>query len=109
MYIVPVTSAAEILRFAASRQEENWTYIIMGRPGPTGKTYTWDLLRKNGYNAIEISEDIFNLVEYRDDKNHFLVNDNAKRAIIVRNKILPAYADKWEKCRETIPNHRRDP
>lgn len=101
-------SPLDILRFAKAKEKlgENWTYIITGKTGPTGKTYTWGLLRRHGYNATEISEDIFSLVEYKDDKNHFLVNDMGRYAIIVRNKILPAYADKWRKRHETIPNHR---
>lgn len=87
-------SPLDILRFAGSRGDKSWTYIITGKTGPTGKTYIRDLLRRNGYNAVEISEDIFSLIEYKDDENHFLVNDGAKYAIIVRNKILPAYANK---------------
>lgn len=93
-------SPLDILRFAGSRGDRSWTYIVTGRPGPTGKTYTWDLLRRNGYHAIEISEDIFNLVEYKDDKNHFLVNDAAKYAIIVRNDIWPAAIDRKETTNE---------
>ena len=90
-------SDLDILRFAGSRGDRSWTYIVTGRPGPTGKTYLCDLLKRNRYHAIEISEDIFTLVEYKDDKNHVLINDAEKYAIIIKNKILPEYADRWSK------------
>ena len=90
-------SDLDILRFAKSRAKETWTYIVTGRTGPTGKTYLCDLLKRQGYHAIEISEDIFTLVEYKDGKNHFLINDAEKYAIIIKNRILPKYADKWVK------------
>lgn len=87
----------DVLRFAGSRGDRSWTYIITGRSGPTGKSHLCDLLKRNGYHAIEISEDIFSLVEYKDEKNHVLINDAEKYAIIIFNKILPKYADKWTK------------
>lgn len=87
----------DVLRFAEADVDKSWTYIIAGRPGPTGKSYLCDLLKRKGYNAIEISEDIVTLVEYKDDKNHILINDAKKYVIIIRNRILPKYADKWTK------------
>lgn len=78
----------DILRFAKTHADESWTYIITGRPGPTGKTYLWSLLKRNGYHAIEISEDIFSLVEYKDENDHVLINEAARYAIIIKNKPL---------------------
>lgn len=34
------------------------TYIILGKNGPTGKTYLADWLKKKDFNAIEITEDL---------------------------------------------------
>lgn len=87
----------DVLRFAEADVDKSWTYIIMGRSGPTGKSYICDLLKRNGYHAIEISEDIITLVEYKDNKNHFLVNDAKKYVIVIRNRILSKYVDKWSK------------
>ena len=67
----------------------NPTYIIMGRPGPTGKTWLRNELVKNGFNAIEISEDIFFLVNYRDDNNLIIVRGD--HVVIVLNQILEMY------------------
>lgn len=79
----------DVMRFAASRGDREWTYIITGRPGPTGKTYLYNMLKKNGYNAFEISEHMFSLVDYCDNKNHYLVDYAKKQVVIVLNKPLP--------------------
>lgn len=44
-----------------------------------------------------MSGDIFSLVEYKDEKNHVLTNDGEKYVIVILNKILPKYVDKWTK------------
>ena len=77
----------DVQRFASSRSKD-WTYMILGRRGPTGKTYLWDQLRKNGYNVIEITEDINPFIEYKDTKNHFFVYDSCKCVVIALNKPL---------------------
>ena len=48
------------------------TYIILGRPGPTGKTWVQKKLTDLGYIAIEISEGtaLSDSIEYKDDRNH---------------------------------------
>ena len=78
----------DVLRFAASRvnRKSKWKYIILGRPGPTGKTFLYNMLIRNGYDAVEISEDIFNLVDYKDNENHFEVNYRKKQVVIVMNE-----------------------
>ena len=64
----------------------DYTYIICGRSGPTGKTWLWNCLKEHGFNAIEISEDVIGLINYRDDKNHFIVNSANKSVLIILNK-----------------------
>lgn len=72
MYDWKPKSARDILRRAQqwSDMGEDRTFIICGKPGPTGKTWLWDALRKAGHNAIEISEGIGGFVDYRDNENH---------------------------------------
>ena len=65
-----------------------YTYIILGRPGKTGKTWLCNELRVHGLNAFEISEDIFDLVQYSDRENHFLINDYDKQVTIILNKAI---------------------
>ena len=65
---------------------EQYTYIILGKTGPTGKSRLCKELREAGYNAHEITESIFDLVEYNDDKNHFIIDENRMHAVIVLNR-----------------------
>lgn len=62
-------------------------FIIMGKSGPTGKSWLTYALRIHGFNAIEISEDISGLVDFKDDFNHF-IDDEYKKIVIVLNKSL---------------------
>lgn len=64
------------------------TYIILGKSGPTGKTRLWSELRKCGLNAIEISEQVYPIVDYSDDQNHYIERGLDHAVIIVLNKPL---------------------
>lgn len=77
-----------VARFAESRGKD-WTYIIFGRGAPTGKSYLRNRLVENGYNAIELSEDIAGIVDYRDQKNHYLIYEDRKLVVIILNQRLP--------------------
>ena len=62
--------------------------IIMGRSGRTGKTALLRRLANDGYYVTEISEQINELVIYKDDDNHVIVNENTGDTIIVLNRIF---------------------
>lgn len=64
------------------------TIIITGRPGPTGKTWLREELRAMGYNAFEISENLYMFVEYSDDKNHVTYDTRDNVIVVVLNKRL---------------------
>lgn len=76
----------DVLRFAGSRGDRDWVYIITGRPGPTGKTFLCQKLKQNGYNAFEISEVAAGVLDYKDNKNHYKVDYVNKQLLIVLNK-----------------------
>ena len=80
----------DVERFAKSRGKD-WTYIIFGRGGPTGKTHLCAELKRGGYNAIEITEEVYPFLEYRDERNHFLVYEQSKCLVIILNKPLPEH------------------
>jgi hypothetical protein len=65
---------------------KTFNYIILGRSGPTGKTTLCKYLNDNGFNATEISESIYHLLDYRDDKNHFIEDIMHKQIIIILNR-----------------------
>lgn len=67
---------------------ERKTYIILGRSGPTGKTWLWNELRKRGLNAIEISEQVYRFLDYNDNGNHCIESTFGDTEIIVLNKPL---------------------
>ena len=77
----------DLQRFAKSRGKD-WTYMIFGQGGPTGKSYLCNKLRENGYNAIEIAEDLNPLIDYRDKKNHYFIYEQNKCVVVILNKPL---------------------
>lgn len=71
-----------------TKNMKDYTFVILGRPGKTGKTWLCNELRFHGFNAFEISEDIYHLVKYNDDENHYIVNDVDKQVTIVLNRSI---------------------
>ena len=63
------------------------TYIIMGPSGPTGKTWLCNELNNHGFNAIEITDDIFQLVEYLHTEENYVRRDPCtKHTVIILNR-----------------------
>ena len=85
----------DVQQFASSRGKD-WTYIIFGKIGPTGKTYLRDRMRENGYNVIEITEELIPFVECVDSKNHYIVYEQNKCVVIVLNKPLIRKENRYE-------------
>lgn len=74
------------------------TVIIMGRPGPTGKTWLCENLTQKGFNAIELDLEHCKVdIQYHDNKNHYKIENhpfgNASTVYVVLNEILPQYRD----------------
>ena len=69
-----------------------YTFIILGKVGPTGKTWLLNRLRENGYRAIEITDAIYDLVDYKDDRNHIMEDELTDTVTIVLNHRLPSCA-----------------
>lgn len=85
---LPSMTPSRILRHIIGRKIDNaeeYVYVILGRTGATGKTWVCNGLKLNGFRAFEITEGIYNLVDYTDDKNHLIVDDINKTAMIVLN------------------------
>ena len=66
----------------------DYTYIILGRPGKTGKTWLCNELRAHGFNAFEISEDVIDFVRYKDEENHVIKNVYNKQVTIILNQAI---------------------
>ena len=100
MYDRTPKCADEILALARQREllDEKITYIICGKPGPTGKTWICRALKNRGFKAIELSEYLFRFADFRDDKNHmcdcgYSHADDSGVILIVLNKPLD---DMWK-------------
>lgn len=66
-------------------RNKEYEYLILGQVGPTGKTWLCDELRDRGFVAIEITQNIFDLVSFKDEKNHVRLDEFDKLCIIVLN------------------------
>ena len=67
---------------------KEYQYIILGRTGPTGKTWLYERLKERDYSVTELSEDINSFVLYRDFDNHIDIDHLNKRVTIVLNKAI---------------------
>lgn len=68
-----------------------YTVIILGRPGPTGKTWLATKLLEQGYRAIDISElpEVYRNITFREDckdEDYFGFDDDKKVVIVMLNK-----------------------
>ena len=66
----------------------NYTIIITGKAGPTGKTTLANNLKEKGYKAIEISEHIHRHVEYTHprDYNTLIIDISDQYILVILNK-----------------------
>lgn len=67
---------------------KEFTYIILGRSGPTGKTRLLKRLLDREFKAFEITESIFDVIDYTDANNHFIVDPYYKKVVIVLNNYI---------------------
>lgn len=85
---------SEILYYITSRYDVPFnapTIVILGKPGPTGKTWLATELTKRRYTAVEVSESILDKLSYNDAKNHvirYVGIDNPlnRHIVIILNK-----------------------
>lgn len=66
-------------------ESKDYTIVVMGETGPTGKTWIYEKLKSNGFRVTEITEQVYKIVDYRDRKNHVLVDEVQRTIIIVLN------------------------
>lgn len=66
----------------------SYRFFVMGKTGPTGKSWLTDRLREIGCDVVELSEDIYSFVDYKDSENHYLIDPFKKITIIILNQPL---------------------
>ena len=66
----------------------DYTIIITGKPGPTGKTTLYKRLENEGFKVLEITELILQLVDFNGNSNYVVEDVFQKVLIIILNKEL---------------------
>lgn len=67
---------------------KDYTVIITGKTGPTGKTTLCKLLNNAGINAIDISESLNSYVNYsNDNRNYKTIDKDNKIVLVVLNRL----------------------
>lgn len=74
---------------------KDYTIIILGKSGPTGKTYLTNKCITNGYHAVDITEKLLgNHVRISgDDENHYNIDEINRLITVVLNKPLDRYEE----------------
>lgn len=77
-------------RFAANDKfvSEGYLFLILGKPGATGKTYLTQKLKEQGCQVAELSEELAPFLK-SDNFNHVIVDDLEKQVVIILNRDLP--------------------
>ena len=65
-----------------------YVFVILGQPGPTGKTWLCDQLRVRDYTSYELPFETYNFVDFADKKNHYVVDHINKMVTIILNERL---------------------
>lgn len=70
--------------------EKDWTYIIDGKSGPTGKTWLATKLNEAGYKAIDKSDILPNYPNYGITGNRNIIefSERYKTVVIILNEII---------------------
>lgn len=67
---------------------EDYLFLVLGKPGPTGKTYLTQRLKEHGYQVAELSEELAPFLN-ADKFNHVIIDDLEKQVVIILNRDLP--------------------
>lgn len=74
--------------FQIEHNKHPYTFLVLGKAGPTGKTWLCTGLREHGFLAFELSESVLSFVDYNDSKNHVIKDDMGKNVVIILNQPL---------------------
>lgn len=77
------------MEIVGSQVLKDYTVIIAGKTGPTGKTTLCKLLINAGVRAIEISESLNNYVDYtiRNNQNDMIINEENETVLVILNRL----------------------
>ena len=67
----------------------DYLFLVLGKPGPTGKTWLTQKLKERRCQVAELSEELMPFLSYKDNFNHIIVDDLEKQVVIILNRPLP--------------------
>ena len=67
---------------------QDYKYVVLGRPGPTGKSWITRKLKEIGCDAVEISELVYRYISYTDYENSYIFDSTNKICTIILNNWL---------------------
>lgn len=67
---------------------KDYTYIITGKTGPTGKTWLCNRFILDGYKAVEITQGLMFACEYLHNGNEYSINADNRTVVIILNRPL---------------------
>lgn len=59
------------------------TYLVMGKGGPTGKTWLVNQLKEAGYRAIDMTEDAFEFIISRKTSGNYVKVDKSNKVVYI--------------------------
>lgn len=74
---------SDIFHGTHRRNPTEMTYLVMGRGGPTGKTWLVDQLTNAGYRAIDIAEGAFEFIISRQTKGNYMKIDTKNKIVYI--------------------------
>lgn len=77
----------------------DYLYLILGKPGATGKTWLTQKLKEHGCQVAELSEELAPFLN-ADKFNHVIIDDLEKQVVIILNRDLPKQL--WWKGRRRV-------
>lgn len=93
----------DILRHFTSNDKfinSDYLFLVLGKPGPTGKTWLTQKLKEHGYQVAELSEELAPFLN-ADKYNHVIVDELEKQVVIILNRSLPTQLW-WKGMRRVI-------
>ena len=89
---LPSMTPSRILRHILDDLDNSkeYTYLIIGKYGPTGKTWLCDGLKRYDYRAFDLNDSAYiSLIgKYADNKNHYHIIPDQKLVIITLNELF---------------------
>ena len=66
-----------------NKYPKDYTYLILGQVGPTGKTWLTNELIHHGYNAFDLTETLYDQLDYRNPDDNICTVDHIQKFVTI--------------------------